>query len=60
MTGGMTPAQKIALIKAAQEAGFQGIGVYANNLHFDTAAPRSWGPDYTRGSVPGWARDVVR
>lgn len=60
MTAGMTPAQKIALIKAAKEAGFTGIGVYANNLHFDVAAPRAWGPDYTRGSIPGWARDAVR
>jgi hypothetical protein len=59
-TRDMSREEKVALIEAASRAGITGIGVYANNLHFDMARRRAWGPDYSRGSVPKWAEEVIR
>jgi hypothetical protein len=51
--------QRQALIRQAREAGFTGIGVYNNSLHFDIGPDRHWGPDYRAGSLPAWAREAV-
>lgn len=58
-TAGWTPEEKLALADAAYDAGFRGFGFYNNNLHFDVATPRAWGPSYKRESVPLWAQDWV-
>ncbi len=56
----MSIDERLELIKLARSvAGFGGVGVYSNSLHFDTGAERAWGPDYTSGSVPGWAAEAV-
>lgn len=47
------------LITQARASGFRGVGVYENSLHFDTGADRAWGPDYTRKTLPDWAKDAV-
>ncbi|MBN8189554.1 DUF882 domain-containing protein [Salipiger thiooxidans] len=53
---GMTAQERIELIRLARSvAGFGGVGVYSNSLHFDTGPTRAWGPDYSSGSIPGWA-----
>jgi hypothetical protein len=50
---------RLRLIETASEAGFTGIGIYNNSLHFDTGNRRVWGPSYGRNSVPGWAYTTV-
>jgi|GEM_PF-3356487 len=56
----MSIDERLELIKLARSvAGFGGVGVYSNSLHFDTGAERAWGPDYTSGSVPAWAAEAV-
>jgi hypothetical protein len=47
------------LIRAAREAGFTGIGVYKNSLHFDVGPARNWGPTYKAASTPSWAREAL-
>jgi hypothetical protein len=47
------------LIRAAREAGFTGIGVYKNSLHFDIGPARNWGPTYKAASTPSWAREAL-
>jgi len=32
-----------------------GVGYYDNALHLDVGPERSWGADYTSGSIPEWA-----
>ena len=54
---GLSQAERINLANMARSAGFQGFGFYDNSMHFDVGAPRAWGPDYSSGSVPSWARD---
>jgi hypothetical protein len=56
---GLSTQDRIRLIKLASAAGFKGIGVGDNDLHFDTRADRkSWG--YSNGgSIPEWARGVI-
>lgn len=56
---GMSIEQRKAVIVAARKAGFAGIGVYNNALHFDVAGDRAWGPSYGRESLPEWAAEVV-
>lgn len=56
---GMSPEERLALASLARDAGFKGFGFYDNSLHFDVGAPRAWGPDYHRGSVPDWAQSWV-
>ena len=56
---GMSIPQRQELIRAARKAGFRGIGVYENSLHFDVGGDRAWGPDYHRGSLPAWAEEAV-
>lgn len=56
---GMSQAEQIELIKEARRAGFTGVGVYGNSLHFDTGPSRYWGPDYGASSLPEWARAAV-
>lgn len=56
---GMSTEQRIALIRQAQQAGFTGIGVYDNSLHFDVGPARAWGPSYSRDSLPAWARGAI-
>ncbi len=58
-TTGWDNARKLALIQKAWDAGFRGIGVYNNNLHFDVASPRFWGPSYRNASTPAWARPLL-
>ncbi len=56
---GYSEAERMALIEKAKAAGFRGIGVYDNALHFDVGPERAWGADYTRGSLPPQYADVV-
>ena len=51
--------QRIELLKAARAAGFSGNGVYDTSFHFDVGPDRAWGADYSRGSVPEWARETL-
>ena len=55
-TTGWSPEEKLALADAAWNAGFRGFGFYDNNMHFDVAGPRAWGPSYSRDSIPDWAQ----
>ena len=55
----MPVEERKRLIVQARASGFRGVGVYDNSLHFDTGADRAWGPDYTRQTLPDWAKDVV-
>lgn len=50
---------RLRLIQIGSEEGFNGVGVYDNSLHFDTADRRAWGPDHSHGSVPDWARGII-
>lgn len=54
-----TQEQRIDLIRRARAAGFSGIGVYENSLHFDVGGDRAWGPSYGRDSLPAWAAEAV-
>ncbi|HNB25464.1 MAG TPA: D-Ala-D-Ala carboxypeptidase family metallohydrolase [Alphaproteobacteria bacterium] len=56
---GMSVEQRQDLIRQARAAGFSGIGVYDNALHFDVGGDRAWGADYHRGSLPEWAAEAV-
>lgn len=58
-TAGMDDEARAALIMQAREAGFQGIGVYDDSLHFDVGPERAWGPSYGRESLPGWAENAA-
>jgi hypothetical protein len=58
-TTGMSEEQRREVIRLAREEGLVGVGVYDNSLHFDVGAPRAWGPDYTRGSLPSEYADDV-
>lgn len=55
-TTGWSPEDKLALADAAWNAGFRGFGFYDNNMHFDVAGPRAWGPSHSRDSIPDWAQ----
>lgn len=55
-TTGWSPEEKLALADAAWDAGFRGFGFYDNNMHFDVADPRAWGPSHSRDSIPDWAQ----
>ena len=55
-TTGWSPEDKLALADAAWNAGFRGFGFYDNNMHFDVADPRAWGPSHSRDSIPDWAQ----
>lgn len=57
---GMSIEERQRLIVKAREAGFGGIGVYENSLHFDVGDTRFWGPDYHAGSLPEWAAEAVQ
>lgn len=50
----MSEAERLALIEQAREAGFRGVGVYDNALHFDVGPERAWGPSYSSDSLPAW------
>jgi Peptidase M15 len=58
-TGSYGHDDRLKLIGLATKHGFGGLGVYNNNLHFDVGPRRAWGPDYSSGSVPGWAQTAV-
>jgi hypothetical protein len=53
----MSYEDRLALADLAWNSGFRGIGFYDNSLHFDVGDPRSWGPSYSRDSIPDWAQD---
>jgi hypothetical protein len=55
----MSIEERQALIRQAQQSGFQGVGVYDNALHFDVGPRRHWGPSYGRESTPEWAMSVL-
>lgn len=55
---GKTEAERIALINHARAAGFRGVGVYDNALHFDVGSERAWGPSYSADSLPDWYRNA--
>lgn len=52
----MSYEDRLALADLAWNSGFRGIGFYDNSLHFDVGDPRSWGPSYSRDSIPDWAQ----
>lgn len=56
---GMSIEERQQLIVAARQAGFAGVGVYGNSLHFDVAGERAWGDDYTSATVPEWAKEAL-
>ena len=56
---GMPVEQRADYINKAREAGFRGVGVYDNALHFDTGPERAWGPSYSRDSLPKWAENAL-
>lgn len=58
-TGNLSKADRLKLIRIASSYGIGGIGVYANNLHFDIENKRAWGPDYHSTSIPGWAKSTI-
>lgn len=58
-TAGMSQDDRIRLMQQARQAGFGGIGVYDNSLHFDVGAERAWGPSYGRDSLPEWAANAL-
>jgi hypothetical protein len=50
----------INFIKAASAKGLGGIGVYRPGfVHIDTGAKRVWGPDYSAGSIPAFAKAAL-
>lgn len=55
----MSKADRVRLIETASAAGFTGIGIYKNSLHFDTGGRRTWGPTRSSGSEPMWAKAAV-
>lgn len=55
----LSQGERLDLIRQARAAGFRGIGVYNNALHFDVGPDRAWGSDYSRGSLPAWAAEAV-
>lgn len=56
---GMSKDERTALIREARALGAGGVGVYDNSLHFDTGAPRAWGPSHRAASLPAWAAPAV-
>ena len=40
---GLSKEQRVDMIKKARAAGFRGVGVYDNSLHFDVGGDRAWG-----------------
>lgn len=56
---GLSQDERIDIITRARKAGFRGIGVYDNALHFDVGADRAWGASYSRDSLPAWAAGAV-
>ncbi|MGR3760641.1 YcbK family protein [Roseobacteraceae bacterium NS-SX3] len=56
---GMSIEQRKELIMQARAAGFSGVGVYENSLHFDVGPERHWGPSYKAESTPAWAREAL-
>lgn len=58
-TSMLSPEEKVRLIEVASAEGFQGIGVYKNNIHLDMGSRRAWGANYTSATVPGWARTAI-
>lgn len=57
---GMDESQRLELISSARQAGFKGIGVYKNSLHFDVGPSRAWGPSYHADSIPDWAKEALQ
>lgn len=55
----LSQEERTRLIQEARAAGFQGIGVYNNALHFDVGPQRAWGPSYSRDSLPDWAKPAL-
>jgi hypothetical protein len=51
--------QRQKLIQEGKAAGFTGVGVYDNSLHFDIGPERAWGPSYHKESIPEWAQGAV-
>lgn len=56
---GLSIPERQELIRRARAAGFSGIGVYENSLHFDVGGDRAWGPSYRRDSLPAWAAEAI-
>lgn len=57
---GMPQEERVRLIRMASEAGFTGIGVYDNSLHFDIGRRRYWGPSFRSASLPPWAKEAIK
>ena len=48
-------SERVELIRMARQAGFTGVGVYANSIHLDKGNKRAWGPSHHKESLPKWA-----
>lgn len=57
---GMSIEERQELIRQARRAGFGGIGVYKNALHFDVANERNWGHDFSGRTTPKWAQEALQ
>lgn len=50
----------LRFIEIASRLGAGGIGVYRPGvIHIDLEGRRSWGPNFSSSSIPGWARPTV-
>lgn len=58
-TAGLSPADRAALVQAANSAGFTGYGGYNNSLHLDVGPRRTWGADYTGATTPDWLTSAL-
>jgi len=58
-TAGLSPADRAALVQAANSAGFTGYGGYNNALHLDVGPRRTWGADYTGATTPDWLTSAL-
>ena len=58
-TAGMSQGEIKELVRKARAAGFSGIGVYNNSVHFDTGPSRYWGPTYGKESAPPWLEAMM-
>lgn len=55
----LSQAERLEVIRAASEAGFNGIGVYNNAIHVDIGGERAWGPNFSKTSIPAWAKPTI-
>lgn len=53
--------ETLRFIEIASKLGAGGIGVYRPGvIHIDLEGRRSWGPNFSSSSIPGWASDTIK